>query len=60
MRTRAASAEREMVDREGVEPPTPGFSVRAARLSGAALPHNAMHTGEAVTVRGLAGRGLGI
>jgi DinB family protein len=33
---------------------------RAARLSGAALRHNAMHMGEAVTVRGLAGRGLGI
>jgi DinB superfamily len=33
---------------------------RAARLSGAALRHNAMHIGEAVTVRGLAGRGLGI
>jgi hypothetical protein len=33
---------------------------RAARLAGAALRHNAMHMGEAVTVRGLAGRGLGI
>jgi DinB superfamily len=33
---------------------------RAARLSGAALRHNAMHTGEAVTIRGLAGRGLGV
>jgi hypothetical protein len=33
---------------------------RAARLSGAALRHNAMHMGEAVTIRGLAGRGLGI
>jgi hypothetical protein len=33
---------------------------RAARLSGAALRHTAMHLGEAVTVRGLAGRGLGI
>ena len=33
---------------------------RAARLSGAALRHNAMHMGEAVTVRGLVGRGLGI
>jgi hypothetical protein len=33
---------------------------RAARLSGAALRHNAMHMGEAVTVRGLAGRGLGV
>jgi hypothetical protein len=33
---------------------------RAARLSGAALRHNAMHMGEAVTVRGLAGRSLGI
>src|SRR5262249_10238939 len=31
---------------------------RAARLSGAALRHNAMHLGEAVTVRGLARRGL--
>jgi DinB superfamily len=33
---------------------------RAARLSGAALRHNAMHMGEAVTIRGLVGRGLGI
>jgi DinB family protein len=33
---------------------------RAARLAGAALRHNALHLGEAVTVRGLAGRGLGI
>jgi hypothetical protein len=33
---------------------------RAARLSGAALRHNAMHMGEAVTIRGLAGRNLGI
>jgi hypothetical protein len=33
---------------------------RAARLAGAALRHNAMHIGEAVTVRGLAGRGAGI
>jgi hypothetical protein len=29
---------------------------RAARLAGGALRHNAMHLGEAVTVRGLAGR----
>jgi DinB superfamily len=33
---------------------------RAARLSSAALRHNAMHIGEAVTVRGLASRGVGI
>ena len=33
---------------------------RAARLSGAALRHNAMHMGEAVTVRGLAARALGV
>jgi hypothetical protein len=33
---------------------------RAARLAGAALRHNALHLGEIVTVRGLAGRGLGI
>lgn len=33
---------------------------RAARLSGAALRHNAVHIGEAVTVRGLAGRRVGI
>ena len=33
---------------------------RAARLSGAALRHNALHIGEAVTVLGLAGRRLGI
>jgi hypothetical protein len=32
---------------------------RAARLAGAALRHNALHLGEAVTLRGLAGRGLG-
>lgn len=32
---------------------------RAARLGGSALRHNAMHLGEAVTVRGLAGFGLG-
>jgi DinB superfamily len=32
---------------------------RAARLAGAALRHNALHLGEIVTVRGLAGRGLG-
>lgn len=33
---------------------------RADRLHGAALRHNAMHLGEAITVRGLAGLGLGI
>jgi hypothetical protein len=33
---------------------------RAARLAGTALRHNALHIGEAVTVRGLAGRGVGI
>ena len=33
---------------------------RAARLSGAALRHNAMHMGEGVTIRGLGGHGLGI
>jgi DinB superfamily len=33
---------------------------RGARLSGAALRHNAMHMGEAVTIQGLAGRGLGV
>jgi len=44
------------VDGEGF-PPWQGQS-RAARLSGAALRHNAMHMGEAVTVRGLARRGL--
>jgi hypothetical protein len=33
---------------------------RAARLAGAALRHNALHLGEIVTVRGLAGRGLGV
>jgi hypothetical protein len=33
---------------------------RAARLGGAALRHNAMHMGEAITVRGQAGFGLGI
>lgn len=33
---------------------------RAARLAGAALRHNALHLGEAVTVRGLAGRSVGI
>jgi hypothetical protein len=33
---------------------------RAARLSGAALRHNALHIGEAVTVRGLASRDRGI
>ena len=33
---------------------------RAARLAGAALRHNAMHLGEAVTVRGLVGRGPGL
>jgi hypothetical protein len=33
---------------------------RAARLAGAALRHNAMHMGEAITVRGQAGFGLGI
>jgi hypothetical protein len=32
---------------------------RAARLAGAALRHNAMHMGEALTVRGLAGRARG-
>ena len=32
---------------------------RAARLSGAALRHNAMHMGEAVTILGLARRGAG-
>jgi hypothetical protein len=33
---------------------------RGARLSGGALRHNAMHVGEAVTVRGLAGFGVGV
>ena len=33
---------------------------RAARLSGAALRHNAMHMGEGVTIRGLGGHELGI
>jgi hypothetical protein len=33
---------------------------RGARLSGGALRHNAMHIGEAVTVRGLAGFGVGV
>jgi DinB family protein len=33
---------------------------RAARLAGAALRHNAMHIGEAVTVRGLAGGSPGV
>jgi hypothetical protein len=33
---------------------------RAARHAGAALRHNAMHMGEALTVRGLLGRGPGI
>ena len=33
---------------------------RAARLAGAALRHNAMHMGEAVTVRGLLTRSRGI
>lgn len=33
---------------------------RAARLAGAAIRHNAMHMGEAITVRGQAGFGLGI
>jgi hypothetical protein len=46
------------VDAEGFKPWQD--QSRAARLSGAALRHNAMHMGEAVTVRGLAGRGLGL
>jgi hypothetical protein len=33
---------------------------RAARLAGAAIRHNAMHMGEAITVRGQSGFGLGI
>ena len=33
---------------------------RAARLAGAAISHNAMHMGEAITVRGQSGFGLGI
>lgn len=33
---------------------------RSERLGGAALRHNAMHLGEIVTVRGLAGLGLGV
>ena len=33
---------------------------RAARLAGAALRHNAMHLGEAITIRGLAGCALGV
>lgn len=33
---------------------------RAERLGGAAIRHNAMHLGEAVTIRGLAGFGLGV
>jgi hypothetical protein len=33
---------------------------RAARLAGAALRHNALHLGEAITVRGLGGFPLGI
>jgi len=33
---------------------------RAARLAGAAIRHNAMHMGEAITIRGQAGFGLGV
>ena len=33
---------------------------RAARLSGGAVRHNAVHIGEAVTIRGLAGRSVGM
>jgi hypothetical protein len=33
---------------------------RAERLNGGAIRHNALHLGEAITVRGLAGLGLGI
>jgi hypothetical protein len=33
---------------------------RAARLSGTALRHNAVHIGEAATIRGLAGRRVGM
>jgi hypothetical protein len=32
---------------------------RTARLAGTALRHNALHMGEIVTVRGLAGKGIG-
>jgi hypothetical protein len=45
---------------EGMGLPAWQDQSRAARLSGAALRHNAMHMGEAVTIRGLAGRGLGV
>ncbi len=33
---------------------------RGARLNGGALRHNALHMGEAVTLRGLAGFGVGV
>ena len=33
---------------------------RAARLNGGAIRHNALHLGEAITVRALAGFGLGV
>jgi hypothetical protein len=44
---------------EGKTYPWLGWS-RADQLASSALPHNAAHLGEAVTIRGLAGFGLGI
>ncbi len=43
---------------EGTKYPWLGWS-RAAQLASSALRHNAAHIGEAVTIRGLAGFGLG-
>jgi hypothetical protein len=43
---------------EGTNHPWLGWS-RADQLASSALRHNAAHIGEAVTIRGLAGFGLG-
>ena len=56
-RAAATGAFRDWV--EGVKYPWFGWS-RADQLASSALRHNAAHLGEAVTIRGLAGFGLGI
>ena len=56
-RAAATGAFRDWV--EGVTYPWVGWS-RADQLASSALRHNAAHLGEAVTIRGLAGFGLGI
>ena len=61
--SRAAAAQAFRENRgwvDGVGYPAWQDQSRATRLAGSAIGHNAIHVGEAVTIRGLAGFGLGI